>query len=557
MTGVQTCALPISSGVRPINNIVDITNYVMLEYGQPMHAFDYKYVKGGKIVVRNAQEGETLMTLDGVERALTADMLVICDEEKPSAVAGVMGGEYSGIMDDTDTIVFESACFLGSSVRITAKKLSMRTESSGRFEKGLDPAACMAAADRACELVELLGAGEVVGGWIDVDNSVKEPTRIPLSADWINRFLGIALPKAEMISILERLGFQVDGQDMVTVPSYRADVEHKADVAEEIARIYGYNKIPVTAIRGTAEGRLTAEQIFERNLSQIMLAQGCYEVSTYSFISPKYYDKINLPADSAYRNSIVITNPLGEDTSVMRTIAIPSMLEVLARNYNNRNLSMRAYEIATEYTPTQPEQLPVESKQLLIGMYGEGCDFFALKGIVEELFDKIGLTGWDVAADETNPTFHPGRCARLTVGETLIGYLGEIHPAVQENYGIGVRTYIASLSLEALFANRTAERFYKPLPKYPAVTRDLALLCGEDLPVLTMEKAIQKGCGQILEKVELFDVYRGQQVPQGKKSVAFNLIMRSAERTLTDEEIDRAIDKALKFLADLGAVLRS
>ncbi|HIX66093.1 MAG TPA: phenylalanine--tRNA ligase subunit beta [Candidatus Anaerotruncus excrementipullorum] len=545
-----------ASGVRPINNIVDITNYVMLEYGQPMHAFDHKYVEGGKIVVRNAKAGETIVTLDGVERQLTPDMLVIADAVKPSAVAGVMGGEYSGIMDDTNMVIFESACFNGPSVRVTAKKLGMRTESSSRFEKQLDPAITIPAVERACQLVELLGAGEVVGGMIDVDNADHTPRRIPLEPDWINQFLGIQVPVEEMRRILTKLECKFDGDDVLP-PSFRGDLEHKADIAEEIARFYGYNRIPSTAIRGVADGRYTPKQQFEQLANQVLLAQGLYEVATYSFISPKYYDKIRLPQGDWHRNCVTILNPLGEDTSVMRTTTVPSMLEVLSRNYNNRNKSAALYEIGCVYLPVEGQELPDERQKVTIGMYGEGYDFFSLKGIVETLLEQMRVEGVEYTAASDLPTYHPGRCARLTVGDTELGIIAEVHPAVCENYQIGTRAYVAYLDLPTLFAHVAPEKGYRPLPKFPPVSRDLALLCDEELPVAAMEKAIRNAVGGTLETLALFDVYRGAQVAQGKKSVAFSLTMRAADRTLTDEEADAAIQRALQALAALGAQLRS
>ena len=545
-----------ASGVRPINNIVDITNYVMLEYGQPMHAFDHKYVEGGRIVVRNAKEGETVVTLDGVERQLSPDMLVIADAVKPSAVAGVMGGEYSGIMDDTNMVIFESACFNGPSVRITAKKLGMRTESSSRFEKQLDPETTIPAVERACQLVELLGAGEVVGGMIDVDNSNHEPRRIPLEPDWINQFLGIQVPVEEMRRILTKLDCKFDGDDVLP-PSFRGDLEHKADIAEEIARFYGYNRIPSTAIRGVADGRYTPKQQFERLVNQVLLAQGLYEVATYSFISPKYYDKIRLPQEDWHRNCVTILNPLGEDTSVMRTTTVPSMLEVLSRNYNNRNKSAALYEIGCVYLPVEGQELPDERQVATIGMYGEGYDFFALKGIVETLLRQLRVEGVSFTAAHDLPTYHPGRCARLTIGEDTLGVVAEVHPIVCENYQIGTRAYVAYLDLPTLFAHVAPEKGYRPLPKFPPVSRDLALLCNEELPVAELEKVIRDAVGNILETLTLFDVYRGAQVAEGKKSVAFSLTMRAADRTLTDEEADAAIKRALKALSKLGAELRS
>ncbi|MBC8570092.1 phenylalanine--tRNA ligase subunit beta [Zongyangia hominis] len=542
-------------GVRPINNIVDITNYVMLEYGQPMHAFDYKYVNGKKITVRTAQNGEKITTLDDVERGLDESMLVIADEKGPVAVAGVMGGEYSGIMDDTDTIVFESACFNGVSVRLTSKKLALRTESSGRYEKGLDPYNTLPAVERACELVELLGAGEVVDGVIDVDNSDKALRRIPLEPDWINRFLGIEISRERMVQILEKIGCVMEGDDIV-IPSFRPDLEHKADISEEIARFYGYDKIPVTAIRGTAQGHLTDLQKFERTVSDTLLAQGLYEIMTYSFISPKYYDKIRLPAESPLRQCVTIQNPLGEDTSVMRTTTLPSMLEILAKNYNNRNESAAFFEISPEYIPTDGP-LPDENSQVTLGMYGEAYDFFSLKGVVEELLHVLDIEDYDVEAVSDNPTFHPGRCAKISKDGREIGVLGEVHPLVLQNYGIGVKAYAAKLSAGALFDLRCADKHFTPLPKYPATARDIAVLCDDALPVLTMKKAIQKAAGRILEQVSLFDVYKGKQVPEGKKSVAWSLSFRAADRTLTDEETDRAMKKVLKALDELGATLRA
>ena len=542
-------------GVRPINNIVDITNYVMLEYGQPMHAFDYKYVNGHKITVRTAKNGEKITTLDDVERNLDESMLVIADEKGPVAVAGVMGGEFSSIMDDTDTIVFESACFNGPSVRLTSKKLGLRTESSGRYEKGLDPNNTKPAVDRACELIEMLGAGEVIGGYVDVDNSDKAQRRIKLDVDWTNRFLGIDIPREQMVDYLERVGCVMDGDDII-VPSFRPDLEHKADISEEIARFYGYDKIPVTAIRGTAQGHLTEQQKFERTVSNTLLSQGLYEIMTYSFISPKYYDKIRLPEDSPLRKCVTIQNPLGEDTSVMRTTTLPSMLEILAKNYNNRNESAALFELSPEYIPTE-NPLPDENVQVTLGMYGEQYDFYSLKGVVEALLDVLGIADYDVSAVSDNPTFHPGRCACISKDGRDIGTIGEIHPLVLQNYGINTKVYAAKLDASALFDLRCVSKEYKPLPKYPATARDIAVLCDDALPVLDMKKAIQKAAGPILERVSLFDVYKGQQVPDGKKSVAWSLSFRAPDRTLTDEETDGAMKKVLKALDEMGAVLRS
>ncbi len=545
-----------ASGVRPINNIVDITNYVMLEYGQPMHAFDYRHVKDGHIIVRNAKEGEVITTLDGVERKLSPEMLLICDPDGPSAIAGVMGGEYSGIYDDTQMIVFESACFDNVSVRTTSRKVGLRTEASGRYEKGLDSRNCLPAVERACELVELLGAGTVLDGMVDVDNDQKAPNRIPFQVDWINRFLGIQVSRQEMEAILKPLDIVVDGGELIP-PSYRADLEGKADIAEEIARFYGYNKIPTTAITGVAEARLTPGQKFERTAVDTLLAQGLYEVMTYSFVSPKVYDKIRLPKESPLRKSVVIGNPLGEDTSIMRTTVLPSMLEVLSRNYNNRNLSAACFELGNEYLPVDGQELPDERTQAVIGMYGDGVDFYQLKGVVETLLEALNVTGWEIQPQTQDPTFHPGRCAQVVCGQEVLGILGEVHPLVLQNYELGTKAYLAKLDMGRMMAHVGPEKSYHPLPKYPATTRDLAILCDEDLPVLTMEKAIRGAVGDILEQVEIFDVYRGKQIPAGKKSVAYSLVLRAEDRTLTDEETDRAVAGALQALSELGAQLRS
>ena len=544
-----------ASGIRPINNIVDITNFVMLEYGYPMHAFDYDNIKSKKIVVRNAKDGETIETLDETERKLDSSMLVIADGEKPVAVAGVMGGINSGVTESTKTVVFEAACFDGASVRITSKKLGLRSESSGRFEKGLTPAMCREVNERACELIEMLGAGEVVGGAIDIYPNKFVPNKIKLDEKWINNFLNIDLTKDQMLDILKGLEFEYDGENIIA-PPFRTDIAHKADISEEIARFYGYDVIPVTAIKGSAQGKLTKQQRFENMLSQILLSQGLTEVMTYSFISPKYYDKINLPDDSSLRKSVVITNPLGEDTSIMRTTSLPSMLEVLSTNYNNRNEACSFYEFAKEYIPTEPDKLPIEKNILSMGMYGEGIDFYSLKGVIEVILDRIGVWDYDVEAVTDNPSYHPGRCARIIKDGVCLGILGEIHPFVLENYDIDSRCYCASFELEKLLELWNTEKEYKHLPKYPATTRDLALICDEDLPVLSIEKAVKKAIGKILESITLFDVYKGSQIEAGKKSVAYSISMRAADRTLNDQEIDSAVAKALKALKDMGCELR-
>ncbi len=551
-----------ASGVRPINNLVDITNYVMLEYGQPMHAFDLRYVKDGKIVVRNAAEGETITTLDGVTRTLSPEMLVIADAEKPIAVAGVMGGEYSGIMEDTNTVVFESAYFEPVQVRRTAKKLGMRTDASARYEKGLDPEGCLRTLERAFELVELLGAGEPVRTHIDLDYNEKQRNRIPFDPAWINKFLGTNISREEMCDTMKMLEIEVDGDTCIS-PSFRIDLERPADIAEEVARIYGYNNIPSTVIKGVANASLTPKQKFRRTLENATVAVGCYGILTYSFISPKYFDKIALPADSSLRKTVVISNPLGEDTSVMRTTTLPSMLETLSLNYKNRNAAVALYEIGKEYLPTAPDKLPEEPDRLTIGMYGDDADFFTLKGMVETILETAGLHDCTYKACGENTPFgetcalHPGRSAVIYAGETPIGYLGEVHPTVQKNYEIGTRTYVAKLLIDEMQPLAQTEITYQPLPKFPAITRDLSLVCADEVPVGDLQAAMKKAVGNILEQITLFDVYKGEQIAAGMKSVSFSIRMRSHEGTLTDEQADAAMKRVLKALKEHGATLRA
>lgn len=551
-----------ASGVRPINNLVDITNYVMLEYGQPMHAFDLRYVKDGKIVVRNAAEGETITTLDGVTRTLSPEMLVIADTEKPIAVAGVMGGEYSGIMEDTNTVVFESAYFEPVQVRRTAKKLGMRTDASARYEKGLDPEGCLRTLERAFELVELLGAGEPVRTHIDLNYNEKQRNRIPFDPDWINKFLGTDISREEMCDTMKMLEIEVDGDTCIS-PSFRIDLERPADLAEEVARIYGYNNIPSTVIKGVANASLTPKQKFRRTLENATVAVGCYGILTYSFISPKYFDKIALPADSSLRKTVVISNPLGEDTSVMRTTTLPSMLETLSLNYKNRNAAVALYEIGKEYLLTAPDKLPEEPDRLTIGMYGDDADFFTLKGMVETILETAGLHDCTYKACGTDAPFgeicalHPGRSAVIYAGETPIGYLGEVHPTVQKNYDIGTRTYVAKLLIDEMQPLAQTEITYQPLPKFPAITRDLSLVCADKVPVGDLQAAMKNAVGNILEQITLFDVYKGEQIAAGMKSVSFSIRMRSHEGTLTDEQADAAMKRVLKALKEHGATLRA
>ena len=548
-------------GVRPINNLVDITNYVMLEYGQPMHAFDIRYLAGGKINIRNAHAGEKITTLDGVDRVLSPEMLVIADAEKPVAVAGVMGGEYSGIMDDTQAVVFESACFDGASVRRTAKKLGMRTDASARFEKGLDAHGCMPAILRAFELCELLGCGEPLNSVIDCDYNTRPQAVVPFDPDWTNAFLGTDIPAQDMVGYLEKIGFEVrDGN--VYSPSFRIDIESKADIAEEIARFYGYNNIKGTIITGIANAKLTDRQKLERKVESACISMGLNQINTFSFISPKYYDKIRLPQNSSLRKSVVITNPLGEDTSVMRTTVLPSMCEVVARNYNYRNPEAALFEIGTEYIVTGEDTLPLEPVRLAVGMYGNGTDFYSVKGVVEELLDTLGISEYEIEAagegcgfDEVS-AFHPGRVAVAKVDGKPLAVFGELHPDVLETYGIGVRAYAAKVLITELLDIDIPEKTYKPLPKYPATTRDISLICGDEIPVASLEKLIKEAVGGILEKVTLFDVYRGEQIESGKKSVAFSVAMRSHDGTLTDEQADAAMKRVVKALSKINAEVR-
>ncbi len=570
-------------GVRPINNLVDITNYVMLEYGQPMHCFDYAYVNGGHIHVRNAHEGEHIVTLDGVDRALSSEMLIIADDAGPIGVAGVMGGEYSGTYESTTRVVFESAMFNGPSVRTTAKKLGLRTEASGRYEKGLDPNTCDRALARALELVQLLDAGDVVNGIVDIYPVHREKNRIPLRPETVNKLLGTQLSRDEMVNILLPLGFEMDG-DTVVCPTDRADMERDCDIAEEIARYVGYNKMPSTVMRGVAEARPTLRQNFDEKMTRTLAGYGLWECETFSFYSPKCYDQINLPADSQLRNAVVISNPLGEDTSIMRTTALPSVLDVVARNFSARAADCAVFEQATEYLPsplahevadndfndyaalceklaaegkTPSDLLPTEKQKLILAAYGSQWDYLAMKGVVEGLLATAGLKDVTFVRNAEGTTYHPGRTADLYAGEVKIGTVGELHPKVCTNYGIKTRVVAADLDLDALFQLRAVETVFQPLPKHPATSRDLALVADAKVPAADMVACIRKGAGKILESLTLFDVYTGDKIGEGKKSLAYNLVFRAADRTLTDEEVDAAVQKILKNLAAIDVVLRS
>ena len=556
-----------SMGVRPINNIVDITNYVMLEYGQPMHAFDYRYVKGGHIIVRRSEEGEELTTLDGNVRKLTANHLVIADEHRAVGLAGIMGGLNSEIVADTTDVVFESACFDGTCIRKGALSLGMRTEASAKFEKGLDPLNTLPAVQRACELVELLGAGEVVDGVIDILNYVPQPHTIRMDPERVNALLGTDIPAAEQYRYLARVDIRTaddscpGGPADVTIPSWRGDVEGIADLAEEVARFYGYNNIPTTLMRGqTTLGGYGAAEILERRVSSVCRAFGYDEIITYSFISPTQYDKIRWPEDYQRRNSFKILNPLGEDTSIMRTTTLPSMLEILTRNYNYRNQDVKLYEVGRTYLPGGEDGLAIESKTLTLGAYGGDMDFYAMKGAIEAILQELRVKDVTFRIGSGLPeelSYHPGRFAEVWSGSDCLGWFGQIHPLVAKNYGVDAEFYCAELAMDELENAKGADPEYVPLPKFPAVTRDIAVVCDRAVTVGALEDCIRRGAKGLLKDVSLFDIYTGSGIPEGKKSVAFNLTLRSDDRSLTAQEADEDVKSILETLkAELNAVLR-
>ena len=546
-----------SAGIRPINNIVDITNYVMVEYGQPMHAFDYRYVKGGKIVVRRAGADKTLTTLDGNVRVLQPDMLVIADETKPVGLAGVMGGENSEIVADTVDVVFESANFLGSSIRKTALALGMRTDASAKFEKDIDPMLTVPAVNRACELVELLGAGEVMDGMIDVLNYVPQPVTVKLEPERINALLGTNISEADMIEYLHREEVPVvDG--MIQVPSWRPDLRVMADIAEEVARYYGYNNIETTLMRGaTTMGGYSDEQKLENAAGAAARALGYSEIITYSFVSPSSFDAIRIPADSPLRKTVKLVNPLGEDTSIMRTVILPSMLDILSRNFAFKNKGVKLYEIGKIYLPVEGEKLPNEPKRMIFGTYGEHENFFTLKGEVDALLEQLIVHPATYVADTKNPSYHPGRCADIMIDGKKLGVIGQIHPLVAEGYGISGEVYVAELDFTGLQSALAPERVFHSLPKFPTVSRDLALVCDEAMTVGMLEACIKKAGGKLLRSIQLFDIYRGPGIAPGKKSVAFSLELRADDRTLTDEDTTGVTNVVLEKLKnDLGVTLR-
>ncbi len=546
-----------AAGVRPINNIVDITNYVMLEYGQPMHAFDYAMLDGSAINVRRALDGELFKSLDDKDHVLDSTMLAICDEKKPCALAGVMGGANSEIKDSTLTVVFESACFSGPSVRVTAKKNGMRTESSSRFEKGLDPENCMPGLLRACELVQMLGAGDVVDGTIDVYPGKPEAMVLPLEVEKINKFLGVDLDYDYMKNVLERLECKVE-DDKIIVPSFRADLTCMNDIAEEIIRIYGYNKIKSTCIYAeTTQGGRTPKQQYEVDTEELLYGMGFDQIQTFSFISPKFYDKIRLSEDDKLRQSIVISNPLGEDTGVMRTTALPSMMDVVARNINFSNEDVRLFEMATVYLPQKGDNvLPLEKKVVTMSAYGKDEDFYSLKGVIENILTSAGIEKAKFNAYSADKAYHPGRCAQIFAANgTLLGIFGQIHPLTAQNYDINTPIYAAELDFDAIWDCADMTIDYKPLPKFPAVSRDFSFLCDEELPVGDIAEVMTKASGKLCEEVKLFDIFRGEKLGEGKKSVSFRVTLRAADRTLTVEEVDKVSGKILndlKFRLGIG-----
>ena len=545
-----------SCGIRAINNVVDITNYIMLEYGQPMHAYDLDHVEGKKIIVRCAEDGEQLETLDDQPRTLASSMIVISDEKRAIGVAGVMGGANSEVCDDTTTILFESANFNAAAVRRGAKGLGMRTDASALFEKGLDSENCLPAINRACELMTELGAGEVVGGVID-EYPVKKPqTVLDFEPEKMNAFLGMDISEGEMKEMLSRLEFEVkDGK--VYVPTFRADIEGMADIAEEVARIYGYDRIPTTMMKGEmVAGGKTPRQKLEDTVRENLAASGLYEIITYSFIDPKENAMAGIPEGDERYNFVRITNPLGEENSVMRTDMTSSVLKTLRTNHARRNSQAALFEIGTIFTPVEGRELPDETKQIALGMYGE-YDFYAIKGILESLFEAVGIYGCEFKACGDNPTYHGGRCARIYKKDKYLGIIGQIHPAVCANFKLDTEVYAAVIDFEALAELADMSRHYAPLPKFPAVTRDIAVTVDKTVEVGQIVKIIEAQGSNIIEDCKLFDIYEGVQVGRDKKSVAYSITFRSAEKTLTDEDVNPVIDRILKQLEEkLGAQLR-
>ena len=548
-----------SAGIRPINNIVDITNYVMEEYGQPMHAYDYDTLAGGKIVVRRAKDGEKFMTLDGQERTLDSDMLMICDGEKAVGLAGIMGGENSKITDDVKTMLFEAATFDGTNIRKATKRLGLRTDASGKFEKGLDPENALAAMNRACQLIEELGAGEIVGGVVDVYPNKKERVRVPFEPERINALLGTNVSVEEMLGYFKMLELDYDeAKQELIIPTFRQDLLRTADIAEEVARFFGYANIPTTLPHGASTmGKISFKQRVEDVAGEIAQFCGFSQAMTYSFESPKVFDKLKLAADAEERKTVVISNPLGEDFSIMRTLPLNGMLTSLATNYNRRNKDVKLYELAKVYVPVEGEDLPDERVQFTLGFYGDG-DFFTMRGVVEEFLEKIGMSARPEYDPEAGKTFlHPGRQAEILYKDTVIGYLGEVHPDVADTYGLGDRTYVAVLDLPEILPFASFDRKYEGIAKFPAVTRDISMVMPKTVLVGEVEKIIEKRGGKLLEKYNLFDIYEGAQIKEGFKSVAYTISFRAKDRTLEDKDIQPIMEKILEDLSGMGIELRS
>ena len=549
-----------AQGIRPINNIVDITNYVMEEYGQPMHAYDLSTIAGQKIIVRRAEDNEKFVTLDGQERTLDSSMLMICDAEKPVGIAGIMGGENSMITDDVDAILFEAACFDGTNIRLSGKKLGMRTDAQSKFEKGLDPNNASAAIDRACQLIEVLGCGEVVGGMVDVYGKVKEPHEIPFQPERINRLLGTDLSAEQMLDYFKSLGLEYDAdRNVMIIPTFRQDLLGTADLAEEVARFYGYSNIPSTLPSGeSTSGKVSFKHRVEDVAKETAEFCGFSEGMTFSFESPKVFDKLRLDADDPLRQAITIANPQGEDYSIMKTTPLNGMLVSLARNFNRRNKDVKLYEMAKIYLP---KSLPLteyadERVQFTLGFYGEG-DFFTMKGVVEEFLERAGMH--DIVDYDPNAGknfLHPGRQANIIYQGKVIGYMGEVHPEVCENYDMKTRAYIAVLDMPVITEMATFDRHFKGIAKHPAVNRDISMVVKKDILVGQIEKVIREKGGHHLESYHLFDIYEGSQIKAGYKSVAYSITFRANDRTLEEKDITAAMDKIIAGLEDLGIELR-
>ena len=550
-----------AAGIRPINNIVDITNYVMEEYGQPMHAYDYDRIAGHEIIVRRAKAGEKFTTLDGQERTMDENVVMICDGEKSVGIGGIMGGENSMITDDVKTMLFEAACFDGTNIRLSSKRIGLRTDASAKFEKGLDPNNAQAAIDRACQLVEELGAGEVVGGIVDVYSKVKEPVRIPFEPERINALLGTDLSADQMLSYLKRVDLEYDeAANEIIAPTFRHDLFRTADLAEEVARFYGYDNIPTTLPSGEATtGKLPFDLRVRETAQDIAEYCGFSQGMMYSFESPRVFDHLRIPQDSPLRNAIRIQNPLGEDFSIMRTVSVNGMLTSLAFNYNHRNKNVRLYELGNIYLPKALPltELPDERMQFTLGMYGEG-DFFTMKGVVEEFLDKVGITGRKVYDPESGQTFlHPGRQANIVYNGTVLGYLGEVHPLVASDYGIGEKAYIAVIDMPEVTKLATFDRKYQGIARYPAVTRDISMVVPKNVLAGQIEEMLLQRGGKILEECRLFDIYEGAQIKEGFKSMAYSIVFRAKDRTLEEADITAAMNKIWNGLESLGIEIRS